>query len=464
MNSGKLIELYNILPFNLQNFVLDIYGIKVRYNQFLWEKYIKKFACTEYMIKEKQIAYVERKLRFILMHAIMTVPRYKSYKTLLREIKDSKSNIFRILTKFPIIRKQDIINNYEMFLSERPLTDKIVVAKTSGTTGTPFKVFMDKSTFNIANAMWWRRTLWAGYKKNDWIARLVGDPIVPLDVKNPKIPWRISFISKRVYLSSYHLNKETAIKYLDILEKLKPNFLMGYPSALSILCTYAIENNVVPRWKPKAIFFSSEPMYEHQREIISKVLAAPLRGLYGSAERAISAAQCEHETYHLSLVDGFLEGQFGILPARQPALVTSLLNTVMPLIRFELGDIVEPMPEISCKCGRTLPAIKPVVTKKEDYIITPSGRRISSSVLTWAFKDLIGIRRSQIVQFDLDKVKVLIDSDKEVFERYQFLLKQRLNKMMFGEMKIFIEFSKDFSVTNTGKTRFVVRNFKDREF
>ena len=41
--------------------------------------------------------------------------------------------------------------------------------------------------------------------------------------------------------------------------------------------------------------------------------------------------------------------------------------------------------------------LSPVLTKAEDVVETPSGRLISPSILTWAFKDVPGLQRSQVV-------------------------------------------------------------------
>ena len=238
---------------------------------------------------------------------------------------------------------------------------------------------------------------------------------------------------------------------------------MGYPSSLEILASLALEQNRPPAWRPRKILFSSEPMYEHQQETIAKVFRAPIRGLYGSAERIVSASQCEHASYHLALVDGYIEGQFGLTPEQQPALMTTLLNRVMPLIRFELGDVIQFSPNQICGCGRTLPIIDPVVTKKEDWLETPTGRRISPSALTWAFKDLRGIRRSQIVQTRANLVEVHLDTSENVFQEISPQLEQRLRDMLFGEMHIRCVRNTDIRISQAGKTRFVVKETKKNE-
>jgi phenylacetate-CoA ligase len=335
-----------------------------------------------------------------------------------------------------------------------------VISRTSGTTGTPFYVHMDRHTFVLGDALWWRRTRWAGYEKADWIARLVGDPIIPLRIKNPEKPWIISHLDRRIYFSTFHLSKHTAVRIGELLKRRKPSFIMGYPSSLEILCSYLEESGFESGWKPKNILFSSEPMYAHQEKIVRRVFQSDIRGIYGSAEKVISAAQCERGTYHLSIVDGYLEGQFGIMENRQPGLVTTLTNRVMPLIRYRIGDVISAEPSLVCKCGRTLPAISPVITKQEDWVITPSGRKISPSAITWAFKHLSGIRKAQLVQDEIASIKVYVDADEANFLEYRTVLKESLREFFFGEMDVEIIKTDRIDVMQSGKSRFVVNKLR----
>lgn len=457
--SGILTKIYNNLPVVGQTLAINFYGITTNRRMRSWARILDSIASSETWDLGNQKKYTEKKLRGILAHAINTVPRYESYRGILPELTSPDSNVFALLQELPVITREEILKDKKYFLSRRPPKEKIITTKTSGTTGTPFETFMERSTFTIGDALWWRRNIWAGYKKGNWIARLVGDPIVPLKESVTDRPWRISRTDRRLYLSSFHLSKSNVESYVGILERIRPQFVMGYPSSLAILSSYVFDQNYQLKWKPQKVLFSSEPMYEHQRDIIKKVFRAPIQGLYGCAERIVSAAECEHGSYHLSLVDGYVEGSVGILHKSKPALITGLLNYVMPFIRFQLGDNIDIVTNFNCLCGRTLPVIKPVITKQEDFIETPTGRRISSSVLTWAFKDLQGIKCSQVIQVNKGIVEVHINANEEAFKNVLFPLNKRLNSMFFGEMKINFIKNNSIQVTASGKSRFVINRY-----
>jgi phenylacetate-CoA ligase len=450
-------RLYDQMPPFLQTGVLNVYGLNTRRRLRQWGKILARLESSERWKPEEQERYVTERLRELLSHAVRHVPRYAGLASLMGDIEDPASPVFEILASFPPISRQEIVTDPDAFVSQAFDRRRLIKTVTSGTTGTPFATWIEPHVLVTSDALWWRRTLWAGYEPGDWIARLVGDPVIALADRRPRPVYRLSWVDQRIYFSTYHLSQETAPRVVECLSKRKPAFLMGYPSALDALARLAKGGTDLSAWAPRAILFSSEPMYEHQREAVSQLVRAPIRGLYGCAERIISAAQCGEGSYHLSLVDGFVEGQFGEAPLPDSTRVTGLLNHAMPLIRYELGDTVEPLMGQTCTCGRTLPLISPVVTKREDSLTTPSGRVISSSILTWAFKDLDGVRRSQIIQVDDSSIEVVVQAALPDFERVEPVLQGRLRELVFDELVMtFRRVDVLDAVTSSGKTRFVV--------
>lgn len=446
-------SVYNASPRALRVVYTNAYGLKTQFRYRQWQRLLNQYAYTETLDRESQVALVDGKLKQIIRHAIATVPFYAQFARLQSDL-DHRS-AYDVLTELPITSKELINQNPEAFLARG--RGKCVISRTSGTTGTPFLIHMDKPSFLLGDALWWRRTLWAGYKPGDWIARQVGDPIVPLEERNPARPWMISYPDRRIYLSTFHLNADTAKAIGELLRRRRPSYVMGYPSSLEILCSYLKDSDFRMDWDLRNVLFSSEPMHAHQEQIISEVLRARIRGLYGSGEKIISAAQCEAGRYHLALVDGFLEGQFGIMKEVQPAAVTTLSNFAMPMIRYQIGDMIEAQPTLLCECGRTLPVISPVITKHEDWIITPSGRRISPSAVVWAFihQDIKDIRNGQVVQENEHLVRVYLNADEVTFLKYRDILWRSMRKVFFEELEVEIIRTTKIEVTQAGKSRFI---------
>ena len=455
---GAAKKIYDSSPRLLRVAGVNAYGLRNRLRFREWERILGELEYTERLKRDDQIRLVREKLEDIISYAIRNVPFYAKFAPLLAEI--DKADIFEVLAKIPPVGKEEINREPEAFLA--PGQGRHVISRTSGTTGTPLYVHMDRRTFVLGDALWWRRTVWAGYEKGDWIARLVGDPIVPLRVKEPKKPWIVSHPDRRIYLSTFHLSKDAAMRMGELLNKRRPAYIMGYPSSLEILCSYLEESGYESRWKPKNVLFSSEPMYAHQERVVKGVFHSDIRGVYGSTEKVISAAQCEKGTYHLSLVDGFLEGQFGIMENKQPGLVTTLTNRVMPLIRYRIGDVIKAEPSLVCECGRTLPAMSPVINRQVDWVVTPSGRKLAPGVITLAFThhDISGIRKAQIIQDDPASIKLYLDADESTVLQYGGVLKESLEKVFFGEINVEIIRTDRIDVLQSGKSKFIVNKLR----
>lgn len=453
-------NLYSNSPRFFQNLYVTAYGIRNLSRFRKWDKLIADIEFTERLERQKQIELVDSKLKDIIDHALVHVPFYRKYSALRADL--GRLSAYEILKELPVTNKAVINEDPTAFLADNQ--DPGVISKTSGTTGIPFTIHMDKESFLLGDALWWRRTKWAGHQKGDWIARLVGDPVIPLHDADPDKPWRISWFDRRIYFSTFHLTEKTAVSIGEFLNRQKPAYIMGYPSSLEILCHYLKQSGFQMGWDLKNVFFSSEPMHAHQEPVISEVFQAEIRGLYGSGERVVSAAQCAHGNYHLSIVDGFVEGQFGIMEDVKPAAVTTLTNKLMPLIRYQVGDEIATQPDLECPCGRTLPVISPIITKHEDYIFTPSGRKIAPSAVVWAFihQDIRDINKSQVVQEDERTVRVYLNTDQESYLKYRDVLKSSMTDVFFGEMDVEVVRSDQIDVMKSGKSRFIVNKMRHK--
>ena len=65
---------------------------------------------------------------------------------------------------------------------------------------------------------------------------------------------------------------------------------------------------------------------------------------------------------------------------RGKVVVTNLHSFAMPIIRYEIGDIVVPTTE-ECSCGRSGYLLKSIEGRNDDFIKLPNNKVISPSVL-----------------------------------------------------------------------------------
>ena len=182
---------------------------------------------------------------------------------------------------------------------------------------------------------------------------------------------------------------------------------------------------------------------------------------YGLEERVVFATEClHHEGKHLNFEYGYTEilddennpvttGNKGYLVS------TSLQNYGLPLIRYKTSDITSFIPE-TCACGRHMPRIQNISTKVEDIIVTPSGNMISSSSLTHPFKSINGIRKSQIIQDDIDNIRLRIVTDSTFNDSDKNVLLENFKYRVGSDINITVDVLDDIRPEKSGKYRWVI--------
>jgi phenylacetate-CoA ligase len=160
----------------------------------------------------------------------------------------------------------------------------------------------------------------------------------------------------------------------------QPDYLLGDPAYLAVLARHVAER------RPKLptipfIVTSYELCSELHRRLLEKVFECPLYEVYGSFEAGWIAIQCEHGRYHVADESVILEVLDGEEPAGEDAvgqmIVTTLRREIMPVIRYETGDLARTAGPCSCSHSETTTLacvegrIKDVITDVEGSPVTP---------------------------------------------------------------------------------------------
>ena len=395
--------------------------------------------------------YQDSRLRQILRFAYDEIPFYKRlYKG--QNVDISGIRTAKDLAKLPTISKRDVVSNWKDFVPQRRIRSKL--SYTSGTTGTPLMVRVSRDCWEVNRASSLLRNDWAGHR-GEAIARFVGDR--PVTDCSDKRLFRRSYVMNRLFFPSYCLSPQTFPRIFDALVGQKVQFLQCYPSTAFILAKFLQERD---KYLPlKALLFSSEPMFEFQRDLIEERFRARAFGFYGQAEQILSASQCEKGNYHLAMIDGILEvlrGDEAVSPGEEGLTVaTTLCNFAMPLIRYRLDDFTG-FEGRKCGCGRNSPTIYPIEAKSDDIIITPEGAMISPSTLTFPFKHLEHILESQIVQKAPDRLVIRIVPEDGFSSDDESKLIDSFRAYVGKNMTIEVERVSEIHQSGSFKKRFVV--------
>jgi len=456
----SLTHLYQKTPYWIQNVCSSTYGLTklIAERNSRFRTFRTELLESEHYSIEKLRAIQDEKLRRLVAHAYANVPYYaRVFRE--RGLTPKDITCAEDLQKLPLLDKETVTNRMDELLARNADRRQMIWTHSSGTTGKPFGMWVDRTVEDMWNALQWRHRGWGGYFYDRLRVTFGGHVVVPFETKNPPF-WRYNLPGKQIHFSTFHLSEENLPFYVKRLQTLRAQVMDGYPSAIYILAQFMARQEIqVPL---SAVFVASEPLYDHQRAAMEKAFGCQIFNYYGLAERNCSSGECDkHTGNHHFMEEGIAEiidakgevvpdGTYGEIVG------TSLGNYTLPVIRYRTGDICAYQTK-SCPCGRGLRLMAPVQTKKEDIIITPDGRYISPSVLTHPLKPLHGIEKTQIVQEDRCHFVVkVVQGNSPVPERDLNQLVSAMQDRLGKEAKIELQLVADIPRTAAGKFRFVV--------
>ena len=362
---------------------------------------------------------------------------------------------------FPIVTKSTLIENRDRLYprggTARPWQS---IGKTSGTTGTPLEIIRSPASVLMESAFLRRHWAWGGYRPGMRRASLRGDMVVPLDRRRAPF-WFLNRYQNQLLISSRHLKESCVDAIIDAIERFSPQMLQAYPSTAFSLAQFLERRS--RRLRIPVVFTASEPLYAHQRERIAERLGARIMDMYGMAERAAYATECEFGSLHLNpdysyveLVDGDGDGR----PARDVGYIvgTTFHNLAMPLVRYKLSDRTRWI-RGRCRCARPFPMIEPVTGKFEDGISGSNGAFVSPSVLTFAFKGLRAIRKSQVAQVGPGAWEVRVVPDPAFAETDRRRIIKNIHALVDPGVDVRVVLCDEIPCTESGKFRWVVNEW-----
>jgi phenylacetate-CoA ligase len=359
------------------------------------------------------------------------------------------------LEGWPLIGKAEVRAAGRALLAERRRR-LLVPGRTSGTTGTPLRLWQDLDAVNRENAFIWRQLEWAGLRRGGRRAWLRSDMIVPVEQREPPY-WRLNRADNMLMLSSFHLSEAAAPEYLDALSRFDPVVIQAYPSSIGFLASWMLANGI--RYRGAAlcgIVTSSETLSAERRRDISVAFGCAVFDWYGLNERVAAIGTCEHGRYHLMSDYSHVE----LLPAGDgicELVGTGFNNLAMPLIRYRTGDFVRVAPDGErCVCGRAFPLIGSIDGRVDEAVKLSDGRVVGR--LTHVFEGLEGILEAQIVQDRLDALTVLIVPCAGYAERTTEQLLGKLRFRLGGDVPMGVELVDSIPRGANGKFKGVLCN------
>ena len=342
-------------------------------------------------------------LKAQLQHAWDTVPYYRAAWTR-AGVHPSDVRKLPDLEAFPIVTKADIRRHNRALVSGAYDIAKCRVKTTSGSTGVPLTIYCDEPAMQWKTACTIRSDEWSGYRLGQRVAKVWGNP------EYRQFGWkgrlRNRLFDRAVYLDTLDLNDARIAEFARAIRRHRPGLIFGHAHSLYLLAC-ALKKSGVCDVRPNGIISTAMILHDWQRSMIEGVFGCKVTNRYGCEEVSLIASECEeHAGLHVNADSVYHEVQ-----ESGKLLVTDLCNRAMPLIRYQVGDVVVPSSR-ACECGRGLPLIERVEGRDADYVLTPAGHLISGISLTENFAVLVpGAAQVQIVQESVTHLRIRLVAD-----------------------------------------------------
>jgi len=465
MNVRKAIKTaYQTSPRFVQNGFGVVYGkmpVSVRYALYTDKAFKALYGFlqrSERWSRQKHEQYQLFELRRLLHHAYDNVAYYRR---VFRQngIKPGDVKTLGDIKKVPYLTREAVQENLVDMIAANYPKSKLTLITTGGSTGLPLGLYYDKCACDVKESAF-MVTIWSrfGYR--------VADKTVVMAERSSdgSSLWHHKGL-RQIYFSSYHMTDQNLPTYIEQMMKIKPDFVRGFPSVLSILARYMRENSVPPFPTVKAIFCGSENIYPPQRQLLSEAFNCRVSSWYGHTEQAVLGGDCEFSScYHLFPQYGVPEllGRDGEPVTDEDGVgeivATGFTNYAMPLIRYRTMDLGI-VTNQTCDCGRNYPLLKRVEGRTQDFVVGKDGRTISLTGLISGqhFRVLAQIKDMQIVQKKEGEISILIVKGPEYSQKSEQIMLERIRRITDDQMHVTCEYVDEIPRTRIGKRLFLVQ-------
>jgi len=360
-----------------------------------------------YLSHEALAAHQLKRLRYVVARAYRNVPYYRNLFDQ-TGILPVDINTLQDIRKIPITRK-DAVRNLDIAfrVNQRASIDKLVEYETSGTTGQKMTIYCSKRDSDRRVSTIFRTYVVHGYQPWHKIAVFQFFPI----------PESLS--------SKFKLFKRISIPFelsiadqIEMLQKIQPQVLEGYPSRLNLLSEKIMRENIIGI-KPKLVFTNSEKITSAIRRKLLRAFGVEPIDVYDCWECGNIAWECDtHEGLHINADQVYVEivTENQVVADGDPGeiVITDLYNQTMPLIRYAIGDIGTKKKSL-CSCGRNFPLLEMSVGRGAEMIYLHGGdQKVSASVVTSYLDEQKGFWDYQIVQYEYGEIDVKVVLNKQL--------------------------------------------------
>jgi phenylacetate-CoA ligase len=214
---------------------------------------------------------------------------------------------------------------------------------------------------------------------------------------------------------------------------------------------------------PKAVICTGEPLLDVQRLALRNLFTCPIVNEYGTTENGILAFECEHGGMHILADNVLLEFLKDGKPVADGELgeivVTELFSRSIPFIRYRTGDLGSPYFSRKCLCGRSLPLMKIVVGRQDNFIVRADGEKVYDAVLAYILKK--GVKQFRATQETIDRLVIEVVADKDFNVNLEDMYRRKLAKYLGNELQVNFLQVPSIPIGKGGKLEYFISKVKE---
>ncbi|MBD5116123.1 MAG: phenylacetate--CoA ligase family protein [Ruminococcaceae bacterium] len=347
------------------------------------------------------------------------------------------------IQKIPIAKRSTIKSTPVESIVTRHDFGKLHLHTTSGSSGIPVKFYYTGMEDLKKNYGVLRAYLTMGMKLTDRTIALRD----PCDITKPTLYQKMGIVA----YDYYNIYNPVEENYRLICEKYDTiDILKGMPSDLINLC-YAIRKENMRFPKVRLLFSDSEVLDDFSRKFITDTIGTEILDFYASVENGCIAFQLPgSKKYFLNedmvlVENGNGDAQIG------DAVITNLRNTTFPIIRYQIGDVIEFGDGKSDVQGMNFKTIDKIQGKYLDFIVLPDKTIISPHVPKQEMTYIKGIKRFQVHQKEIDRITVVIERDVDYSENEENMIIEKLEHAFKNQIKCTVVYDDQLSIKTKNK-------------
>lgn len=329
------------------------------------------------------------------------------YRSLLDEKGLSIDDLMEDWAKIPVSDKSHMVSSDESVIPysscDSSEENQMYYEFSFGSTGLCIEVaWSQKDILSSVASLWDLRSAFYGIQPEDRSCYFYMYP----DRDNQDLsPERVNY-GPDLGFSMLNLNKDRVKGIYEKMREYQPKWMLLQPSIAIIFATYINESGAEPIASLQYIELTGEQIAVKQKKYIEKAFRCKTVNLYSCCEANAVAYECPEGHLHIldkNVLVEVTKGDFELPEDKEgDILLTSLSNTIMPFVRYKIGDKGKICSK-ECTCGHPGKILQLTKARKNDLVQVEDGLNVPSYEFAYALQCVAYITGVKIVQCQVEQ-------------------------------------------------------------